>query len=202
MPAEKTRPCKRCHADKPLAEFGRNSARPDGVHIYCRACSAELAREWRRANPEKVRARKRAYDKTPNGRDIKRRERKKNAAKYQAREKARRAAKGEEIREQQQRWRDRNRDHLRAYKREYQRDHPRPRAGAKHISPESIEMVPVLRSDPCSYCGSAAGEIDHIVAATSGGDNEWWNFTSACPLCNRTKNNRPLLIHLAANPIR
>jgi len=36
--------CITCLADKPLAEFGRNSAKPDGLQSKCRACVAKYQR--------------------------------------------------------------------------------------------------------------------------------------------------------------
>lgn len=50
----------------------------------------------------------------------------------------------------------------------------------------------VLKLDPCSYCGSPAGEIDHIHPSTMGGSDDWSNLTSACRSCNASKGNRPM----------
>lgn len=201
MPSEKTKRCRQCNAEKPLSAFGKNSSRKDGIHYYCRACLCERSRNWRKANPEKAREGKRRWAKTDKGRAMKARERAKNKAKYAERERKRRAEKPDEIRAQWQAWAKRNAEHVRRYSREYQRNHPRPRAGEKHIDPESVGMVSVLRNDPCAYCGGAGGEIDHIEPASAGGGNEWTNFTSACPTCNRKKNAKPLLTFLLDNPL-
>lgn len=36
-----TKTCPRCKVEKPLADFGRNKARPDGVEVYCKPCRKE-----------------------------------------------------------------------------------------------------------------------------------------------------------------
>jgi hypothetical protein len=41
--------------------FTRNKARSDGLAVYCKTCSAERQRDWKIANPEKVRVAKRVY---------------------------------------------------------------------------------------------------------------------------------------------
>lgn len=202
MLTQDTRVCLDCAESKPLDQFGKHSAKPDGVNPRCRSCVSERTRQYRKANPEKVRAYKKKWAKTEKGRAMKAREKAKHKEKYAERERVRRAEKADEIREQWRRWADRNRDHVREYGREYQRSHPRPRAGQKHIAEDSVEMVRVLRRDPCAYCGGPGTEIDHITPVSSGGENEWWNFTAACGRCNRSKNARPLLTFLLDNPLK
>ena len=41
--------------------FSRDSSRPDGLAPYCRKCAATKQREWKKRNPEKVRAMKAKY---------------------------------------------------------------------------------------------------------------------------------------------
>jgi 5-methylcytosine-specific restriction endonuclease McrA len=196
MPPEDTKQCRSCEEIKPLGQFGKNSARKDGVHYYCKPCTAERTRQWRKANPEKNRAYKYQWAKTEKGRAMKAREKAKHKERYAEYERRRRAEKPDAIRAQWQRWADRNREHVRAYNREYQRNHPRPSAAQTGVTKESAEMTAVLRRDPCAYCGGKGGEIDHIVPYSKGGENDWTNFTSACGRCNRSKNARPLLTFL------
>jgi len=54
---EKT--CPRCSERKALTEFGHNRATPDGKAYYCLTCAAEVQREWKYANADKVREWKR-----------------------------------------------------------------------------------------------------------------------------------------------
>jgi hypothetical protein len=47
----------------PLTAFGRNAASPDGFAYYCRACAAARQRQWKEANPEKVKQWRKRYKK-------------------------------------------------------------------------------------------------------------------------------------------
>lgn len=58
------------------------------------------------------------------------------------------------------------------------------------------EYPAVLLRDPCSYCGGPAGEVDHVTPVSRGGTSDWGNLTAACPICNRSKGNKPLLLWL------
>ena len=62
----------------------------------------------------------------------------------------------------------------------------------------SAEYLDILADDPCSYCGGAAGEIDHIDATAGGGLGSWDNLTAACRSCNASKHSKPLLAYLGA----
>jgi len=53
-----------------------------------------------------------------------------------------------------------------------------------------------IRADPCAYCLSAGGTIDHIEPRAHGGTSDRRNVTSACPTCNRMKGDTPLLLFL------
>ena len=68
--------------------------------------------------------------------------------------------------------------------------HPVIRNGLKR---DLAEWRRTLQSDPCSYCGEAGGQADHIVARGRGGGKGWLNLTGACRSCNRAKGQRGLL---------
>jgi hypothetical protein len=53
--------CPRGTQPKPVTEFGRNAQSPDGLHYYCRACSAAKARSWNEQNRDKVKQTKLRY---------------------------------------------------------------------------------------------------------------------------------------------
>lgn len=56
--------CKRCNVEKGEDEFPRNKSKPSGRGFYCNACMYERLKEWRKANPGKVKSiAKRRYDK-------------------------------------------------------------------------------------------------------------------------------------------
>lgn len=56
MPEPAYKYCPSCDQHKPLDGFGRHSGRPDGLQAECRECRRIRLREWRRKNPEKLRA--------------------------------------------------------------------------------------------------------------------------------------------------
>lgn len=57
--------CRKCGEVKPLLEFYAHRGTKDRRANYCRTCSQEIAREWRRNNAEKVRAQNRARTADP-----------------------------------------------------------------------------------------------------------------------------------------
>lgn len=50
-----TKECKHCHQVKPLSEFHRRYDSKDGHYSWCKECTNKRMKEWRDANPEKVR---------------------------------------------------------------------------------------------------------------------------------------------------
>lgn len=51
-----------------------------------------------------------------------------------------------------------------------------------------------MRRDPCAYCGADSQELDHIVARSRGGSDDWHNRAGTCSRCNGRKQDVPLLI--------
>lgn len=49
------------------SEFTKDARRDDGLCVYCRTCNATRQRAWKRANPDKVKAARRAYSKSQRG---------------------------------------------------------------------------------------------------------------------------------------
>lgn len=92
-------------------------------------------------------------------------------------------------------WRSANRDALRARNR---LESVERRARMGKSNPEVNEFVPVLRADPCAYCGEAGSVIDHIVPLAEGGEHDVSNLTGACRSCNARKRTRSLLRFLLA----
>lgn len=64
---------------------------------------------------------------------------------------------------------------------------------ARHYDQEARDWIPIITADPCCYCGRRGGTVDHIVARTSGGSDDWMNLTGACHSCNARKRTIPLL---------
>lgn len=48
--------CPKCGTEKPLAEFGRNARRPDGVQSECRSCRSEYDKQRYQTHGADVRA--------------------------------------------------------------------------------------------------------------------------------------------------
>ena len=55
MSNPRSKVCKRCQAELPLAEFPRDKVRPDRRHPYCRPCKAADQQRRRSADPEATR---------------------------------------------------------------------------------------------------------------------------------------------------
>ncbi len=111
-------------------------------------------------------------------------------------------------RERAAQWRARNRERHRAYSTQWVRTNPqryranmrvaqrRRRARSVGGGVAEVEYAAMLRGDPCSYCGGAAGEVDHIEPVAEGGANRWENLTAACKSCNSRKRTRSVLTFL------
>lgn len=54
LPIEATKICTKCGATKPLENFHRRKAAPDGLAYECRTCARERTRVWIKANRERV----------------------------------------------------------------------------------------------------------------------------------------------------
>lgn len=57
--------CRQCGTTKPTSEFHANRSAASGLQAYCKDCNAETARQWREANPQRVRDRARRYNADP-----------------------------------------------------------------------------------------------------------------------------------------
>jgi 5-methylcytosine-specific restriction endonuclease McrA len=53
-----TKICSKCQIEKPVSEFGKKK---DGLQSLCKICDKKRAAEYRKANPEKVKASKKRY---------------------------------------------------------------------------------------------------------------------------------------------
>lgn len=83
--------------------------------------------------------------------------------------------------------------------------HLRKRGG---VDDDTIDYVPIIRCDPCVYCGceiapqgdpSRETAIDHIDPA---GDSNWTNLAGCCRSCNASKGKVPLLLSMLERQIR
>jgi hypothetical protein len=74
----------------------------------------------------------------------------------------------------------------------------RQRAGHQRRFPKALDY---LRHDPCAYCGGPADTLDHIVARSNGGDDDWTNATACCRACNTGKYDRSVLRFMAGRAL-
>jgi len=58
------RPCPRCGGSPPEVSFGIARRETSGLQTYCEKCSREYKREYRRENPDKIRAYNATRDKS------------------------------------------------------------------------------------------------------------------------------------------
>lgn len=57
----------------------------------------------------------------------------------------------------------------------------------------ALAYCEIIERDPCVYCGSPSGSVDHIHPIIAGGDSRWDNLAPACRACNSQKNSASLL---------
>ena len=187
-----TKRCPRCDSVKSLEAFGLDPRRAQGRRTWCREChnaanrdyssrNADWRRkslkEWRAANPEKVKAQsKRRIEKCKDDLYARTRAwwasdperarltRRKNAAKYPDRVAAR--------------WRTR-----RARKQN---------APGAHTAQDIADIIK-LQFNKCAYCKknlSCGYHVDHIVPLSKGGSNDRRNLQITCAACNIRKNDK------------
>lgn len=185
--------CARCQEDQSAVAFHRDKRRRDGLAAYCRACKATVAKEERARNAPQIKARRKAKY-----------ARNREQAILDARAWA--TEHPERRQEVEAAYRARNRERVARHNREYYARHleasrararlARQRRRLIRSTPEGIEFAQVVVCDPCAYCGSAGGTVDHITPLSGGGNSDWLNLTGACGTCNRRKGTKPLLDYL------
>ena len=172
------RACRVCGQTKSADAMVR---RLGAVSSLCRACNVARVAEWRQANPDKARAARARH------RDTHREARR---ASQLDRYHRLMAEDPERVRRQRREWaktpKGRMLNRFGAHKR-------------RGVRPddEAREWAAIVLSDPCSYCGAPADELDHITPVAVGGDGGWSNLTGACRVCNARKNDADLLSFLA-----
>ena len=118
-----TRVCRKCGQEKPLSEFAKDKTRTLGHSYICKQCKYEQSRNWRAANPEKVRewSRKWRAANPEKVRTKKRKWREANLEKVREYDRKRYAANPEKVRERSRKWREANPEKARKWCREYGR---------------------------------------------------------------------------------
>lgn len=185
--------CSRCGSTKPLTEFTRNSAAPDGHYSICRPCKAV----WAKAARQRPEAKEREAKRLKAAYDARREE-------LLARRAARYAANKEAALAKNREWRERNLEQHRELCRRWARENPlatraitaKRRAlknSAEGMYTEAdIERMLVGQSGLCACCGEQLRmfHVDHIVPISKGGTNWPDNLQLLCPPCNISKGDK------------
>lgn len=198
------KPCRHCGDLKPLSTFNKSSVTPDGLQYRCRPCQKELKRDWyvknreselqnvkdwRKANPEKVRAiDRRRHAARPERSLIQgRRWRAENREKYLEQNRAWKSANPEKVRATARALyaKDPNKSLVKAHARRVK----------SHITgtvfnKQDIDRIHLLQKGKCACCHIKIGkkfERDHIIPLALGGTNDHFNIQLLCSPCNRTK---------------
>lgn len=194
--------CHRCDTVRPLDDFGRSSASKDGRQARCRGCQTELAKEWNKANRDRVREIDRdRYRRHKTKRlALSKACRQANLEQSRARDRGynrkRYKADPDAMKEKTKRWERRNPEKVKALR---GRSNAARRARllnapGSHTKEERRELC-ASYSHLCVYCNSpvVATELDHITPLAGGGCDHIDNLVPACGKCNASKCNRPLL---------
>lgn len=165
--------CSSCETVKPIEEFYKSR---DSLYGFCKECACKRSSQSRTNNHY--------YDRP----EVKERTR---------------------IQQKQYRARPEVKEHIRMHTAEYRRRQYATEEGRQkelircHNRRTKIKGTVTLTEwketleyfdNSCAYCGGT-GKItqDHIVPVSEGGLNTKYNLVPACPFCNTSKNNRPLV---------
>lgn len=72
-PKKQVKNCTSCRRILPVAKFGGNVVRPDGLSIYCKECLNQRNRDYRRKNRDRINGRNRKFNDSDIGRGAHRR---------------------------------------------------------------------------------------------------------------------------------
>ncbi len=168
--------CSKCQKLKSVGKFGLNKKCKDGRSSWCRECNNQQTREWRNANPEKVRAGKKKYraENRCKIREYRRKHPSVNGAKAQRQQKEWRAANVERNRKLKTDWRIANIEKVRTYERH--------RRAVKQFvlecfTNEEAEFVRAFWDNRCVICGRTPGEEGKALAI-----DHWHPLSKGNPL--------------------
>lgn len=188
--------CARCLETKPVCKFVKNTARHDGLNVYCRLCQNEYGKELYHRNFERIKEAKRASTRKSYRRH--RRERIEYSRKW-------RVDNPDRVKEQFSNWYNKNKEYNRIRVNVWYNKHNH-LARAKNVRREMKYKALVatltgkewmitlsLFDNACAYCGSKDRITkDHLVPLSAGGAYELGNIVPACKSCNCSKQDKVL----------
>jgi hypothetical protein len=170
--------CSTCHEVKDISQFAKKSDCRDGYAGQCKECHKQKIYEWRRRNPDKVRAIKKKFYSSAKGKECKRREQAAYAASGgRAEQELRRSAKPLS----EARLQARLRYNLK-------------RRGAEKALEELDlfvlkEATSLMRKRNKVLCLGVKWHVDHIVPVSKGGDSTHKNLQVVPAKWNQSKSN-------------
>lgn len=200
--------CKKCKAEKPATEFHNRASAKDGLSHDCKVCARAANHEWRKSNPEKFAASKKAWA-AKNAEAEKERKRKwyiankefsaergrlwrkENPEKTEASRLKWANANPLSARARVKKWASANPDAIAANSRK-RRSMKRGAVGT-HTAKDVSHIFESQRGK-CTGCqsnlkksGNDKFHVDHIMPLSRGGSNDKYNLQLLCPLCNMRK---------------
>lgn len=206
-----TKLCRMCGLLKARTEFGRLTSSKDGLASRCRECDRAFHVSWRKAAPEKSRAKQlRHYYR--------------HRVRLLAKQAERRQADGERIRAHERALYARNRericarkrisarrrwalykDRIKLYQRAYYRANSaiykqardrymsRRKSAPGRYTQADVQAILQAQKHRCAYCRCKVGAnhvVDHIVPLNKGGTNHPRNLQITCSACNSKKRDK------------
>lgn len=164
--------CTKCKEGKPLDQFHKQRAQPDGHKSICRTCAKVYKRQWYERNKQIVLEQNRQW----------RHNNKEHLAELVKRWEGENK---DRVRQMRARWRGQSKEQIREYRARY-------RAALQNASGdftvrEWIELCEVY-GNVCLCCRRAESlEVDHVIPLSRGGSNSIANIQPLCRSCNRKK---------------
>lgn len=183
--------CNRCGCNHPLISFNKDKTRTDGLSVWCRNCTTDYTRSWRKnATPEKL---IKYQNDVKLWHDTHREQKRSNDARWRTDNPERRRTNGIK-------WRQRNKSHVSAYRRRNRgvinARMGKRRASKKQATPPWAEHDKITtvyqKSIELSALWNITLEVDHIiplVSPTVCGLHCWNNLQLLCTSDNCAKHN-------------
>lgn len=162
--------CSRCKQTLPRTDFGKHAKTSDGLYSQCQPCRRQARAEYRKRNPEQIKAQQRSN--------------------YERNRAQRIAYANKRITDNPAQHKinmakSRKKRHLQVAADTRRRNARRKANGIYKISKKELLK---LSYSPCFYCGATERiTIDHVVAIARGGTDSIGNLVPACKSCNSQK---------------
>lgn len=167
--------CGKCKENKLFGEFVKNKSKRNGLTAICKTCCNETSKQYRKNNPEKVKASKEKYCKN-NPEKVKKvydRYRKNNP---------------EKVRAKNNRWKKNNPEKVKAYKRDRR---AKKLAVQENYTPEQEQITRRAFNNKCFNCESITKlHIDHHRPLSKGHPLTLQNAVVLCQSCNTSKSDK------------